>query len=721
MVNINVNQFILDNYTEYLGDERFLAGPTERTKKLLAKCNDLLKQEKDNGGVLDIDTEHMSGICSFNPGYIDEDLELIVGLQTDAPLKRIVNPYGGMRMMEKCLDAYGYELNPQIKEHFQEFRKTHNEGVFDAYTAEIRKARHNGLITGLPDSYGRGRIIGDYRRVALYGVDALIENKRIDLDILPCSTEEHIRLREEIAMQIKALKEMKKMAASYGCDISRPAVSAQEAIQWIYLAYLAGAKENNGAATSLGRVSTFIDIYIEDDLKRGVLTEEQAQELIDQFILKLRLIRHLRTPEYDELFAGDPTWVTESIGGMTDNKSLVTKTSFRFLHSLDNLGSAPEPNMTVLWDERLPDGFKNYCAKMSIKTSAIQYENDTLMKKYYGNDYGVACCVSGMQLGKQMQFFGARCNLAKALLYAINGGRDEKTGEKVLDNIPSLSSPLNYDDVMTNYKLVLQKVAKLYVEANNIIHYMHDKYAYEASQMALHDSRVFRLMAFGIAGFATAIDSLSAIKYATVTPIRDDEGIAIDFITKGYFPKYGNDNDSADEIGKWLVSTFWNELCKHEKYRYAQTTLSILTITSNIVYGKKTGATPDGRQAFQPFSPGANPSHGSDQNGALASLNSVAKIPYQYCQDGISNTFTIIPETIGNYKNLVAIIDGYFEKGGHHINVNVLQKEKLQDAIEHPENYPNLTIRISGYAVLFNSLTKEQKLEVLNRTFHGDL
>ena len=723
MIKIDVQSFIKDNYTEYLGDENFLSPISDKTKKLWEQCRILLKQEQDNKGVLDIDTEHFSGINNFAPGYIDKNLEVIVGLQTDKPLKRIINPYGGIRMVEKSLAAYGYELQSELKEHFQEFRKTHNEGVFDAYTKEIRTARHNGLITGLPDSYGRGRIIGDYRRVALYGIDTLIEQKQNDLSKIFPLDDESIRLREEISMQIKALIEMKKMAASYGFDISKPAVTAKEAVQWIYFAYLAGAKENNGAATSLGRVSTFIDIFIEKDLQNGLITEEEAQELIDQFIIKLRLIRHLRTPEYDELFAGDPTWVTESIGGMlNESKSLVTKTSFRFLHSLNNLGTSPEPNLTILWDEKLPNNFKKYCAKMSIKTSAIQYENDSLMKSILGNDYGIACCVSGMKLGTQMQFFGARCNFAKALLYAINEGRDERTGEQVLTGIPALSSPLKYREVEKNYSLVLSKVAKLYVQANNIIHYMHDKYAYEASQMALHSSHVDRLMAFGIAGFATTLDSLSAIKNAKVIPIRNDDGLAIDFIIEGDFPKYGNDDDDVDLIGRDLVQFFINELKKHSFYRNAKPTLSILTITSNIVYGRKTGATLDGRQAFKPFSPGANPAHGSDQNGALASLNSVAKIPYQkVCEDGISNTFSILPETIENEDNLIAILDGYFEKGGHHLNINVLNKETLQDAIEHPENYPSLTIRISGYAVLFNSLTKEQKFEVLNRTFHKEI
>ena len=724
-MEINVKQFIYDNYTEYLGNDSFLAPISEKTKKVWNKCQELLKQEKENGGVLDIDTSTLSGINNFNPGYIDKNNEVIVGLQTDAPLKRILNPYGGIRMMEKCLAAYNYELPKETKDSLRSIKRTHNDGVFDAYTDEIKKARHSGLITGLPDTYGRGRIIGDYRRVPLYGLTYLINQKKEDFN--SCKD---FQLREEISMQMRALKDMGLMAASYGLNIWEPAETAQEALQALYMAYLAGAKENNGAATSLGRVSTFIDIYIENDIKNGRLTEEQAQELIDQFVIKLRLIRHLRTPEYDELFAGDPTWVTEAIGGMAPNgKSLVTKTSFRILHTLENLGAAPEPNLTILWDEKLPQGFKNYCAKISITTSAIQYENDALMQSVYGDDYGIACCVSGMQLGKQMQFFGARCNLAKALLYAINEGRDENSGDIIVPNIPPLNNQeyLDYNEVIKNYDKVLEYVADLYVQANNIIHYMHDKYAYEASQMALHDTNVEHLMAFGVAGFSVATDSLSAIKYAKVKPIKNSQNLTEQFIIEGDFPKYGNDDDRVDDLGVALVTAFSNQLKQHKLHKNAKATLSILTITSNIVYGKKTGATPDGRESGKPFAPGANPMHGRDINGALAALNSVAKIPYaNICEDGISNTFTVTPNGLGNdfniqVNNLIAILDGYFEKG-HHLNINVLNKDTLVDAINHPENYSTLTIRVSGYAVLFNSLTKEQKYEIINRTFHeGEL
>lgn len=730
MSKIDVRQFILDNYTEYTGDASFLQPLSNRNKLLWDKCQELLKAERDAGGVLDVETETFSGICNFKPGYIDKDLELIVGLQTDAPLKRIINPYGGTRMVEKCLEAYNYKLNSTELQKFKEFRKTHNEGVFDAYPKSVRLARHSGLITGLPDAYGRGRIIGDYRRVALYGTDYLIDCKKEDLDNLDIEmADSNIQIRENISMQIKALKQMAEMAKSYNVDITKPARTARDAIQSIYMAYLAGAKENNGAATSLGRVSTFIDIYIEQDLKRGLLTESDAQELVDQFIMKLRFIRHLRTPEYNNLFGGDPTWVTESIGGMTeDGRSLITKTSYRFLHSLINLGSAPEPNLTVLWDERLPKRFKEYCAKISIKTDAIQYESDRLMRPLYGDDYGIACCVSAMKLGKQAQYFGARCNIAKALLYAINGGYDEVTGELIVPNIPKLSgTKLNFDDVLSNYKKVLSYTAETYVKANNVIHYMHDKYAYESSQMALHDINVEYLMAFGIAGFSVAVDSLSAIKHAKVNPIRNDKGIAIDFITTGDYPKFGNDEDSVDLIGKELVEIFFTELKKHKLHNNAQHTLSLLTITSNVMYGKKTGNTPDGRRAGEPFAPGANPMHGRDVNGPLASLNSVAKIPYiDICQDGISNTFSIVPSNLGHTEgiqiyNLVSILDGYFTQGGHHLNVNVLNRETLIDAFEHPENYSTLTIRVSGYAVNFVKLSKEQQLEVINRTFHEGL
>ena len=730
---IDVQKFIEDNYTEYLGDDSFLQPLTSRNKRLWDKCQELLEAEQKAGGVLDIETKIFSGINNFAPGYIDKENELIVGLQTDAPLKRIINPYGGMRMVEQSLKAYNYHLDDTLKNNFQEFRKTHNEGVFDVYPKSVRLARHAGLLTGLPDAYGRGRIIGDYRRVALYGIDNLIAAKQEDLESLADfsfeMTDDLIRLREEVSMQIKALKKIKDMAARYGCDISKPAQTAKEAIQAIYFAYLAGAKENNGAATSLGRVSTFIDIYIEKDMKLGILNEAEAQELIDQFIMKLRFIRHLRTPEYDELFAGDPTWVTESIGGMlNENKSLVTKTSYRFLHSLINLGSAPEPNLTVLWHKNLPDNFKKYCAKISIETDAIQYENDALMNDVYGHDYGIACCVSGMSLGHQMQYFGARCNLAKALLYAINGGVDEITGDLVIPNIQKIEDTvLDFNSVLENYYKVLDYTAKLYVNTNNIIHYMHDKYAYEASQMALHDTLLRnRLMAFGVAGFSVVADSLSAIKYAKVKPIRNEHGIAIDFTIEGKYPKFGNDEDSVDDLAREVIIYFSNQLKQHKLYRNAYHTLSILTITSNVVYGKKTGATPDGRKAGEPFAPGANPMHGRDVNGALASLHSVSKIPYKkICEDGISNTFSIVPHTLGSdsetqIKNLTAILDGYFIQGGHHLNVNVLDRKTLIDAFEHPERYSTLTIRVSGYAVRFNSLTKEQQLEVIRRTFHEE-
>jgi len=723
---INVEDFIINNYTEYREDHTFLAPISNKTKKVWNKCLKLLQKELKNG-VLDIELNTISGINNFKPGYIDKQNEVIFGLQTDAPLKRIVNLYGGTRMAEQALDAYGYKLNSNIKERFFEYRKTHNDGVFDAYTEEIRRARKNGLLTGLPDAYGRGRIIGDYRRVALYGIDYLILEKQKDLKNLNgVMLDELIRLRENVSEQIKALKEIKEMALSYGFDISKPATNAKEAVQWLYLAYLAGIKENNGAATSLGRTSTFLDIYIERDIKNGILTELEAQELIDQFIIKLRLVRHLRTPEYNELFAGDPTWVTESIGGMlNDEKSLVTKTSFRYLHTLTNLGSAPEPNMTILWSDKLPLPFKKYCAKMSIETDSLQYENDELMRPIYGSDYAIACCVSAMKLGHQMQFFGARCNLAKALLYAINGGVDEKTGQVVIENLtPIKDDILDYESVKIKYFEVIEKVAKMYTSAMNIIHFMHDKYAYEASQMALHDTNVERLMAFGCAGLSVAVDSLSAIKYAKVKPIRNENGIAIDFQVEGDFPKYGNDDDNVDSIAVLLTDKFISELRKHKLYRDAKHTLSMLTITSNVVYGKKTGATPDGRITGVPFAPGANPMHGRDNCGAIASLNSVAKINYSCsCQDGVSNTFSIVPVTLGQsdenrIKNLVTILDGYTKQGGHHLNINVLNRELLIDAMNNPDKYPLLTIRVSGYAVNFNRLTKEQQEEVISRTFH---
>ena len=724
--SVDVADFIYHNYHEYLEDESFLEGVTPRTKKVWKKCEELLKEELAKG-VLDVDTKTVSGINNFKPGYIDKENEVIFGLQTDAPLKRMVNPFGGLRMVNSSLEAYGYTLSDEVRDKFI-YRKTHNDGVYDAYTTDIKKARHVGLLTGLPDAYGRGRIIGDYRRIALYGIDYLIRKKKEDLlkleDVI--LDEYHIRLREEVNMQIRALDDIKKMALSYGYDISIPAHNAFEAVQWLYFGYLASVKENNGAAMSLGRTSTFLDIYIERDLEEGFITEKEAQELIDQFIIKLRLVRHLRTPEYNELFAGDPTWVTESIGGMLDEKkSLVTKNSYRYLHTLTNLGSAPEPNMTVLWSDKLPENFKKYASSMSIKTDSIQYENDDEMRPIHGSDYAIACCVSAMTLGKQMQFFGARCNLAKALLYVINGGYDEVKKELVVSGFDKLTDEvLDYDKIITLYDKMLDKVAKTYTDAMNIIHYMHDKYAYEASQLALHDTDPEKLMAFGIAGFSVVVDSLSAIKYAKVKPVRDDDGITTDFIIEGDYPKYGNDDDRVDELGVMIAKKFYDKLCKYPLYKNAKHTLSILTITSNVVYGTKTGSTPDGRKAGMPFAPGANPMHGRDSSGALASLNSVAKISYKdTCEDGISNTFSIVPNALGNnyddqVLNLVNILDGYFKRGAQHLNVNVLNRETLIDAMEHPENYPNLTIRVSGYAVRFNRLSRKQQLEVISRTFH---
>lgn len=726
---INVRNFIQKNYTPYEGDESFLSGISEKTAQVWEKAHALIVEEIQKG-IIDVEVNKVSGINNFEPGYIDKEHEVIVGLQTDAPLKRIVNLYGGMRMATSALKEYGYQLNPEIEQHFHQYRKTHNEGVFDAYPERTRKARNAGLLTGLPDAYGRGRIVGDYRRVPLYGTDFLIEEKMKDLlEFDGPMTEERIRIREEIQMQIRALKDMTKMAETYGCDISKPAENAQEAVQNLYMAYLAGIKENNGAATSLGRTATFLDIYIQRDLEKGILTEEGAQELIDQFIIKLRMVRHLRTPEYNELFGGDPTWVTEAIGGMgIDGRTLVTKNCFRYLHTLTNLGTAPEPNLTVLWAQNLPENWKKYCSKMSIDTDSIQYENDDLMRPLYGDDYCIACCVSAMGVGKQMQFFGARANLAKSLLYAINGGIDEIKGIKVVPGIvPITDDVLNYETVLKNYKKVLSYVAELYVDTINIIHYMHDKYAYESSQMALHDTRVERLAAFGVAGLSIAADSLSAIKFAKVTPVRNEDGIAVDFEIEGDFPKYGNDITKVDDIAVEIASYFSSELKKHELYRGAIHTLSALTITSNVMYGKKTGSTPDGRKAGEPFAPGANPMHGRDENGALASLNSVAKIPYQsVCQDGVSNTFSIVPNALGKeagerVENLVNILDGYFSQGAHHLNVNVMNREVLIDAMEHPENYPTLTIRVSGYAVNFNRLTREQQLEVIKRTFHESM
>ena len=726
----NVSDFIKKNYTLYEGDDSFLAGPTDKTSKVWNKCTELLAEETKKGGVLDVETKILSGIDAFAPGYIDKENEMIVGLQTDKPLKRIVNMYGGRRMAESSLEQYGYKLDPTISKDFAEFRKTHNEGVFDAYPERTRVARHCGLLTGLPDAYGRGRIIGDYRRIALYGMDQLKAWKMKDLDDLDGDmTNDRIQIREEVSEQIRAMDAVVSMAAKYGCDITKPAANAREAIQWTYFGYLAGVKENNGAATSLGRTSTFLDIYIQRDLDNGTLTEETAQELVDQFIIKLRFVRHLRTPEYNELFGGDPTWVTESIGGMTTNgKPLVTKNSFRYLHTLSNLGTAPEPNLTVLWSEHLPENFKKFCAKTSIDTDSIQYENDDIMRPLYGDDYAIACCVSAMKLGKQTQLFGARCNLAKSLMLAINGGVDELKGEVVVPGIErDTDEVLDYDKVVANYKKVLTYVANLYVDTINIIHYMHDKYAYEASQFAFHDTKLERFAAFGVAGLSVAADSLSAIKYAKVKPVRNEKGIAIDFQTDGSFPKYGNDNDDVDDLAVHLVEFFSGELKKHHIYHDAKPTLSALTITSNVMYGKKTGTTPDGRKVGQPLAPGANPMHGRDENGALASLNSVAKIPYRgACQDGVSNTFSIVPTALGSdettrVKNLVMILNGYFMQGAHHLNVNVMNRETLIDAMDHPEKYPSLTIRVSGYAVNFIKLSREQQEEVIARTFHKSM
>ncbi len=725
---INVSNFIKNNYTKYDGDENFLENKTQKTDKIWKKCKKLLNEELKKH-VLDIDTKNMSGITSFNPGYIDKEDDVIVGLQTDKPLKRIVNPYGGIRMVYNELDAYGYKLDEKVDKYFNEFRKTHNQGVFDAYTEDIRKARHVGLLTGLPDAYGRGRIVGDYRRIALYGIDFLKEKKQEDLKQLTgLMTDDLIKKREEVTEQIKALEKIKQMAKTYGFDISKPASNAKEAIQWTYFGYLAAVKENNGAAESLGRVDAFFDIYINRDLKEKIITEKEAQELIDNFIIKLRLIRHLRTPEYDELFSGDPTWVTCSMGGITsEGNHMVTKTSYRIIHTLTNLDTAPEPNMTILWSENLPENFKRYCAKMSIKTDAIQYENDDLMRPIYGDDYCIACCVSAMRVGKDMQFFGARCNLAKSLLLALNEGIDETKKEKVLDDIkPIEDEVLNYEKVKKAYFKVLEKVAEIYGNAMNIIHYMHDKYAYEASQMALHDTDVHRYMAYGVAGLSVATDSLSAIKYAKVKPIRDG-GITKDFIIDGDYPKYGNDDDRADDIAIEILQKFYSELKRHQTYRNSEPTMSILTITSNVVYGSKTGATPDGRKAGIPFAPGANPMHGRDSNGAIASLNSVAKLPYENCcKDGISNTFSITPNALGTDEesritNLVNLMSGYFSQKAHHLNVNVLNRETLIDAMNNPEKYPLLTIRVSGYSVHFNRLTKKQQKEVIERTFHEKL
>lgn len=722
---IDVRDFIQKNYTPYTGDDSFLADATEKTNKLWQTVLNLYKKEKENGGVLDIDSKTISTITSFKPGYINKDLEEIVGLQTDAPLKRAIMPFGGIRIVEKSCEAYGRKVDPEVEEIFHNYRKTHNDGVFDAYTPDVRAARSSHLLTGLPDGYGRGRIIGDYRRVALYGVNKLIEHKQGNLKYYDpdCYDEKVIREREELSDQIRALNELKQMAADYGFDISVPAQNAKEAIQWTYFGYLAAIKEQNGAAMSLGRTSTFLDIYIQRDLDNGILTEEEAQELMDHFVMKLRLVRFLRTPEYDELFSGDPVWVTESIGGMgIDGRTLVTKNSFRILHTLQTLGPAPEPNLTVLWSTRLPEGFKKFVTNLSIETSSIQYENDDLMRRYWGDDYGIACCVSAMRIGKQMQFFGARCNLAKTLLYAINGGRDEISGKQVAPKFEGITSEyLNYDEVMEKFENMMDYVTRIYIKALNTIHYMHDKYCYEKLEMALHDTNILRTMACGIAGLSVVADSLSAIKYAKVKTIRNEDGLVVDYQIEGDFPKFGNNDDRVDQIAVELVRIFIKKLSKHQTYRNAKTTMSILTITSNVVYGKNTGNTPDGRRAGAPFGPGANPMHGRDTHGALAALNSVAKLPYEYAEDGISYTFAITPKALGKSNdervdNLITLLDGYFAQDAHHLNVNVFDRALLLDAMDHPEKYPQLTIRVSGYAVNFTKLTREQQLDVINRT-----
>lgn len=723
---INVRDFIQTNYKEYTGDESFLAGATKRTKDLMKKLESLFTLERQFGGVLDIDTATVSSLTSYSPGYIDKENEIIVGMQTNRPLKRGVNPFGGMRMVRQACEAYGYKLSSKVEEEFR-FRTTHNEGVYRAYTDEMRLARKCHVITGLPDAYGRGRIIGDYRRVALYGVDRLIEEKKKDKSLLAKGSfnTDQIRLDEELYQQIAFLGYMKEMAAMYGFDISQPAANAREAIQWTYFAYLGAIKEQNGAAMSLGRVSTFFDIYIERDLAEGILTEADAQELMDDFVMKLRIARHLRTPEYNELFGGDPMWITEAVGGMgEDGRTLVTKNSYRMLNTLYTLGSSPEPNLTVLWSSSLPGAFKKFCAKLSADTDSIQYENDDLMRPIYGDDYAIACCVSAMKVGKQMQFFGARCNLAKLLLIAINGGYDTSSNMHIGPQMPVMEGDkLDFDAVMERYDVYIGWLSHLYVNTMNIIHYMHDKYAYEKTQMALHDTDVERFMAFGIAGLSVVADSLSAIKYANVRPIRDEEGYIAEFDTTGDFPKFGNDDDRVDLIAKDMTHRVITELRKTPAYRNAIHTLSVLTITSNVMYGKHTGATPDGRKSGEPFAPGANPMHNREENGALASLNSVAKISYDDCRDGISNTFSITPDALGRTEedktnNLVAILDGYFAKKAHHINVNVMNRETLMKAYEDPESYPNLTIRVSGYAVNFHKLSKEQQREVISRTFH---
>lgn len=723
---IDVRDFILANYTPYDGDESFLASPTENTQKLWEQLSDKMKIERDRGGVYDIDEHTISTITSHKPGYINQELEVIVGVQTDEPLKRAIMPFGGIRLVHTELETYHRELPKEIDEVFK-YRKTHNDGVFDVYTDEIKRARHCGIITGLPDAYGRGRIIGDYRRVALYGTAFLIEEKKKakSESIAAAMDSDLMQLREELSEQIRALGELTEMAASYGFDISKPASNTREAIQWLYFGYLAAVKEQNGAAMSLGRVSTFLDVYAEQDIKNGLFTEEQIQEMVDHFVMKLRIVRFLRTPDYDELFSGDPTWVTESLGGMAlDGRHMVTKMTYRFLHTLTNLGPAPEPNLTVLWSERLPEAFKDYCAKVSIETSSIQYENDDIMRPKYGDDYGIACCVSAMRIGKQMQFFGARANLAKALLYAINGGKDERYGMQVGPELaPVTSEYLEYEEVRRKFDAMCDWLANLYINTLNIIHYMHDKYSYERIEMALHDEEILRTMAGGIAGLSVVADSLSAIKNAKVKPIRNEAGLAVDFEIEGDYPKYGNNDSVVDEIASDVVSSFMRKLRRQKTYRNSLQTLSVLTITSNVVYGKKTGSTPDGRKAGEPFAPGANPMHGRDTSGSVASMKSVARLPYDDSEDGISYTFSIVPDALGKTKeqktkNLVTLLDGYFLETGHHVNVNVFNRETLLDAMEHPEKYPQLTIRVSGYAVNFIKLTREQQKEVLSRTFH---
>ena len=724
--HIDVRDFIQNNYVPYTGDESFLSGPTQRTQELFSEFEDLLRQEQEKGGVLDVDTEHVSSLANYRPAYLDREKELIVGFQTEKPLTRGVNPFGGIRMARSACEAYGYHLSDKVEQEFT-YRTTHNDGVYRVYSDEMRKARKCGVITGLPDAYGRGRIIGDYRRVALYGIDRLMEEKQKDkaeiaLGIMDADA---IRQSEELYQQIAFLQKLKEMAALYGYDISEPAANAREAVQWLYFGYLGAIKEQNGAAMSLGRVSTFLDIYFTRDLQQGVLDEAGVQELVDDFVMKLRAARHLRTVEYNELFGGDPMWITESIGGMGENgKPLVTKSSFRFLHTLYNLGPAPEPNLTVLWSQRLPAAFKRYCAKVSVETDAIQYENDDVMRPIYGDDYAIACCVSAMKVGKQMQFFGARCNLPKLLLLALNGGRDSLTGIQLGPQMePYAGDTLDFEAVRGRWRIYQEWLCKLYVNTMNVIHYMHDKYAYEKTQMALHDTNVERFMAFGVAGLSVLADSFSAIRYAQVKPVRNEQGLIEGFETTGDFPKYGNDDDRGDQIAKTALEEFYTQLKRNPAYRGATHTLSVLTITSNVVYGKKTGATPDGRKQGEPFAPGANPMHHREHNGALASLNSVAKLPYEICRDGISNTFSITPDTLGKSRqeqvdHLVGILDGYFAQKAHHLNVNVLQKEKLMEAYEDPQKYPNLTIRVSGYAVNFHRLSKEQQREVISRTFH---